>query len=224
MLMQIEGVLTPDELADVRRTLDAAAWGDGRATAGYQSGRVKHNLQLPENSPEARRLGQVVTTALGRNPLFHAVALPHRVYPPLFSRYEAGMAFGNHVDNAIRGHDPLRLRTDLSATLFLSDPGDYDGGELVIDDVAGSQQAKLAAGDMVLYPSTTVHRVETVTRGVRQVAFLWLQSLVRDPGRRALLVELDVAINRLNQRIPEAPELVLLTGCYQNLLRMWAEL
>jgi PKHD-type hydroxylase len=226
MLVQIPDVLTPAQVADARRMLDQAEWIDGRVTAGHQSARTKHNLQLPEGHPVAEQIGDVILTALQRHPLFVAAALPLRVFPPLFNRYEGGQSFDNHVDNAVRqiagtGH---RIRTDLSATLFLSAPEDYDGGELLVEDTYGVHSVKLPAGHLVLYPSTSLHRVQPVTRGARVASFFWIQSMVRDDGERTLLFDLDVAIQRVSQDIPDHPSAVQLTNVYHNLLRRWAEM
>ena len=226
MLLHIENVLSAEELARLHGLLAAADFVDGRVTAGYQSAQVKNNLQIPEHSPLARELGDIVLAALERCPQFSSAALPRRIYTPLFNCYADGMSFGNHVDNAIRGYsDPIR--TDLSVTLFLSDPSDYDGGELVIDDTYGSHQVKLPAGDLVLYPSSSLHRVTPVTRGARLACFFWIQSMIRDAGRRALLYDMDRSIQGLHGYLGESrgnPELLTLTGCYHNLLRQWAEL
>jgi PKHD-type hydroxylase len=226
MLLRIPRVLSPDELAHVRERLAKAAWVDGRVTAGPQSAKVKENLQLAEDSAEARELGAIVLTALERNPLFIAGALPRSVFPPLFNRYEPGMGFGAHVDNAIRQvpGTPHRLRTDISATLFLSAPEDYDGGELVVEDTFGVQSVKLPAGDMVLYPATSLHRVAPVTRGAREASFFWIQSLVKEDSERTLLFELDRAIAELTQTVPDSPALVRLTATYHNLVRKWTGL
>jgi PKHD-type hydroxylase len=225
MLVHIPDVLTAEQVAEARRQLDAADWVEGRVTAGYQSARVKHNVQLPEGHPVAEEVGDMVLTALQRNPLFLAAALPLRVFP-LFNRYEGGQSFGSHVDNAIRqisgsGH---RLRTDLSATLFLSAPEEYDGGELLVEDTYGVHSVKLPAGHLVLYPSTSLHRVQPVTRGARMASFFWIQSMIRDDGARTLLFDLDMAIQRLNQDSPDHPVSVPLAGVYHNLLRRWAEM
>lgn len=225
MLLTIPEVLAPAQAAGLARELTAAAWGDGRVTAGYQSARAKHNRQLPENEPLARELGGQVLAALGRSLLFQSAALPAHIFPPLFNRYDSGHGFGTHVDNAIR---PLpggagRIRTDLSATLFLSPPEDYDGGELVIDDTFGAQRIKLPAGHLVLYPASSLHQVRTVTRGTRLAAFFWVQSLVRDDAARTLLFDLDMAIQRLRADVgDDHAALVSLTGVYHNLLRRWA--
>jgi len=226
MLIQIPDLLTSDQVADARRRLDTADWIDGRVTAGHQSARVKYNQQLPEGHPLTEELGDVVLTALQRSPLFLASALPLRVFPPLFSRYEGGQAFGNHVDNAIRqrsgtGH---RIRTDLSATLFLSAPHEYDGGELVVEDTYGVHAVKLPAGHLVLYPSSSLHHVSPITRGARVASFFWIQSMIRQDADRTLLFDLDTAIQRLNRDAPDHPAAVQLTGVYHNLLRRWAEL
>lgn len=225
MLLRIPSVLGAGQVAKFRARLDAARWVDGNATSGHQSAKAKANEQLPEASVEARELGEEVLQALSRSALFFSAALPRQVFPPLFNRYREGMTFGNHVDTAIRSHAslPVRIRTDLSATLFLSAPGDYDGGELLIEDTYGAQQVKLDAGDMVLYPATSLHRVAPVTRGTRVASFFWIQSMVRDDAQRTLLFDLDMAIIRLTQEAPRSEALVPLTGTYHNLLRMWAE-
>jgi PKHD-type hydroxylase len=227
MLLQIPQVLTSGQVAQCRDRLANAAWADGRITAGYQSGKAKDNAQLPENDPVARELGALVLDALARNTTFFSAALPQRIYPPLFNRYGGGQSFGFHVDNAIRydrsrgGADPIR--TDLSATLFLSSPEEYDGGELVIEDTYGMQRVKLAAGDLVLYPGTSLHQVTPVTRGERIASFFWIQSLLREDAQRRLMFELDVSIRRLTQDVPDHPALVQLTGIYHNLLRRWSD-
>ncbi len=226
MLLHIPDLLTAEQVADARQKLDGADWVDGRVTAGHQSARVKHNLQLGESHPLAEQIGDVILTALQRHQLFIAAALPLRIFPPLFNRYEGGQSFGNHVDNAIRqisdtGH---RIRTDLSATVFLSAPEEYDGGELLIDDIYGAHAIKLPAGHMVLYPATSLHHVRPVTRGARIACFFWIQSMVRDDGERTLLFDLDASIRRLNQDMPDHPSALQLTGVYHNLLRRWAEL
>jgi len=225
MMVHIPQVLSPDEVARCRAVMEAAAWEDGRVTAGPQSAKVKHNLQLPETSGEARELGDMVVRALGRNPLFVSAVLPKQVFPPLFNRYDAGMTFGAHVDNAIRGYldTSLRVRTDVSATLFISAPQDYDGGELVVEDTYGAHKVKLPAGDMIVYPGTSLHNVTPITRGSRIASFFWTQSLIRDDGRRALLFDLDMSIRRLAADHPEHGSVVSLTSVYHNLLRQWAE-
>lgn len=227
MLLPIPQVLGAEQVAYFRDRLAHGAWTDGRVTAGYQSAQAKDNAQLPENDPVARELGGMVLEALARSATFFSAALPQRIYPPLFNRYSGGQSFGFHVDNAIRydrsqgGAEPVR--TDLSATLFLNPPEDYDGGELVIEDTYGLQRVKLQAGDMVLYPGTSLHRVTPVTRGERLASFFWIQSLLREDAQRRLMFELDTSIRRLTQDVPEHPALVQLTGVYHNLLRRWAD-
>jgi PKHD-type hydroxylase len=225
MMVHVPNVLAPEQVARCRAVMQQAAWVDGRVTAGPQSAQVKHNLQLPETAPEARELGDMVMDALGRNTLFVAAVLPKQVFPPLFNRYDAGMTFGAHVDNAIRGYldTPLRVRTDVSATLFISAPEDYDGGELVVEDTYGTHQVKLPAGDMIVYPGTSLHNVTPITRGSRIASFFWTQSLIRDDMRRGLLFDLDMSIRRLSTDHPEHPCVVSLTSTYHNLLRQWAE-
>jgi PKHD-type hydroxylase len=225
VLVHVPGVLTPEELRTCRRVLEGAPWGDGRVTAGHQSVKVKRNLQLPEECAQARELGQLILRALERSALFTSAALPQRVFPPLFNRYDASMEFGVHVDNAIRpiAGTPLRLRTDVSATLFLSDPESYDGGELVVEDTYGGHAVKLPAGDLIVYAASSLHHVSRVTRGVRLASFFWVQSMVRDDGQRAVLFDLDAAIVRLNAEAPASASLPMLTGVYHNLLRRWAE-
>jgi PKHD-type hydroxylase len=227
MLVQVPKVLDDAQLQRLRQSLAGAgdAWVDGRATAGHQGAHVKRNLQIAEDSPLARELGGVILAALEKNPLFISAALPNRVYPPMFNRYEGGMQFGSHVDGAVRlvPGTGIKLRTDLSATLFVSAPQDYDGGELLIEDSSGVQKVKLPAGDMLLYPATSLHRVTPVTRGARLASFFWVQSMVRDDAQRALLFDLDMAIVRLTREKAGDEALVALTGCYHNLLRMWTE-
>jgi PKHD-type hydroxylase len=225
MLLQIPDVLSAEQVAHARRRLDEAEWVDGRVTAGHQSKQVKDNQQLLENHPVARELGDMIGDSLSRNPLFLAAALPLRVFPPLFNRYQGGQSFGNHVDNAIRqASGGARLRTDLSATLFLAEPSEYDGGELLVEDTYGVHSVKLPAGDLVLYPSTSLHNVQPVTKGARIASFFWIQSMVRDDGKRTLLFDLDNAIRRVSGEIPESPAPVQLTAVYHNLLRRWAEM
>ena len=225
MLVTVPDVLTPDQLVAARERLANAQWVDGRVTAGHQSSRVKHNRQLPEDHPASRELGEMILVALRRNPLFISAALPLRIFPPLFNQYEGGQSFGSHVDNAIRQipGTSFRIRTDLSATLFLSHPDEYDGGELAVEDTYGVHTVKLPAGQMVLYPSTSLHHVRPVTRGARIASFFWIQSLVRDDGERTLLFDLDTAIQRLTAVVPDHPAAVQLTGVYHNLVRRWAE-
>jgi PKHD-type hydroxylase len=226
MLLQIPNVLAPAQVERGRRLLEEADWVDGRVTAGHQSAKAKNNLQVPESHPAARELGESIVSSLERNPLFLAAALPFRVFPPLFNRYEGGQSFGNHVDNAIRQvpGTPHRIRTDLSATLFFTGPEEYDGGELVVEDHFGVHQVKLPAGHMVLYPASSLHHVRPVTRGVRLAAFFWIQSLVRDDSERTLLFDLDRAVQSLGSDRPDHPAVLELTNVYHNLLRRWSEL
>lgn len=224
MLVHIEGVLTPEQVAQCRKALAQAAWVDGKVTAGEQSAKAKHNLQIPEDSPLAQGLGDLILGALGRNPAFVSAALPLRVYPPLFNRYDAGMTFGTHVDNAIRFAGPVRFRTDLSATLFLTDPAEYEGGELIVEDAYGEHAVKLPAGDMILYPASSLHRVAPITRGSRWASFFWAQSMVRSDEQRTLLWNLDNAIQALSVKVGQTdPEVIGLAGTYNNLLRMWSD-
>jgi PKHD-type hydroxylase len=226
MLLTIPDVLTSQQVLTARKLLETADWVDGKVTAGPQSARAKRNQQLSEGSDAAETLGDMILTALQRNALFVSAALPLRVFPPLFNRYSGGHAFGNHIDNAIRqiagtGH---RIRTDLSATLFLAEPDEYEGGELVVEDTYGVHKVKLPAGDMVLYPASSLHSVTPVTDGARVASFFWIQSMIRDDGRRTLLFDLDVAIQQLSRDVPIHPSVVQLTGVYHNLLRQWAEM
>jgi PKHD-type hydroxylase len=221
MILHLPNVLNAAQLQAANERLRACEWVDGRITAGRQGTQVKDNRQVPERSAVARELGDIILAALETNPLFISAALPNRVYPPAFNRYESGMQFGSHVDNAVRLHpDGSKLRTDLSATLFLSDPADYDGGDLQIEDVFGLQQVKLPAGDLVLYPASSLHRVTPVTRGARVASFFWIESMVRDDAQRTLLFDLDRAIQTLSAA--EQASRLQLTNCYHNLLRMWA--
>ena len=225
MLLHIPGLFTREEVQRIRQALEQADWADGKATAGYQSAKAKHNLQLPEAHPLAKEIGSAMIERLWSTPRFMSAALPFKVFPPLVNCYREGGSFGFHIDNAIRqprgSHE--RVRTDLSSTLFFSDPDEYDGGELEIQDTYGLQQVKLAAGDMVLYPGTSLHRVNPVTRGARYAAFFWTQSMVREDSQRALLFEMDNAIQQLTVDVPDHPSLIQLTGTYHNLLRRWAE-
>lgn len=225
MLIQIPDVLTGEQVANARRLLDSANWIDGRVTAGHQSSTVKDNVQIAEGDPVAQQVGGMILAALQHNPLFITAALPRHVFPPLFNRYSGGQSFGSHVDNSIRTVPGTahRIRTDLSATLFFSSPGEYDGGELVIEDTYGVHTVRLPAGSMVLYPSTSLHHVRPVTRGARISSFFWIQSMVRDDGDRTLLFDLDASIRTLNELLPGNPAAVSLTGVYHNLLRKWAE-
>lgn len=226
MLITIPEVLNSTELAEARTALDAAEWVDGKVTAGYQAQSVKENLQLREGSPVALKLGEVVLAALARNSLFMSAALPLRVFPPMFNRYTGGGHFGTHVDTAIRAMASTgqRIRTDLSATLFLSAPEEYEGGELLVEDTYGVHSVKLAAGHMILYPASSLHRVTPVTRGARIASFFWIQSMIRDDGDRTLLFDLDSAIQSLAKESPGNSVGVKLTGVYHNLLRRWAEM
>ncbi len=225
MLLQIPDVLTTDEVARCRERLSSAQWVDGLITAGHQSARAKRNMQLAENHPAAVELGALVVEALERSPLFMSAALPLKVFPPLFNRYEGGQAFGNHVDNAIRqvARTSHRVRTDLSATLFLSSPEEYEGGELVVEDTYGVHSVKLAAGHLILYPASSLHLVRPVTRGTRLASFFWIQSMVRDDGERTLLFDLDTAIQGISRDAPDHASVIQLTGVYHNLLRRWAD-
>lgn len=225
MLLQIPGVLSAEQVKQFRARMDAAAWVDGNVTSGHQSAKAKYNEQLPEEGAEARELGEVILSALSRSALFFSAALPKQVFPPLFNRYREGMTFGSHVDGAIRTHGPTRtrIRTDLSATLFLAAPEEYDGGELLVEDNYGTHSVKLPAGHLVLYPSTSLHRVSPITRGARVASFFWIQSMVRDDAQRTLLFDMDMAILRLARERAGDPALVSLTGVYHNLLRMWSE-
>jgi len=239
MLIEIPQVLTEGQVREYRARLEAADWVDGRITAGAQSALAKDNMQLPEHHPVAREIGAAITAALQRHPLFVAAALPKTIFPPLFNRYSGGQSFGTHVDNAIRQIPGASqsIRTDLSATLFFADPEEYEGGELVVEDTYGMQEVKLRAGNMVLYPSTSLHHVRPVTRGARLCSFFWIQSMVREDSRRSLLFDLDMAIQQLNKNIADLPQAVpesevarhfgvsvQLTGVYHNLIRQWAEL
>jgi PKHD-type hydroxylase len=223
MLLAIPDVFTKDQTRELRALLDSAEWTDGRVTAGHQSAMTKQNSQIPEGHPIALKVGDIILKSLGANPLFRSAALPLRVFPPLFNRYAGGQTFGTHVDNAIRTHaaSGQRIRTDLSCTLFFSEPDEYDGGDLVVEDTYGSKSVKLPAGSMVLYPSTSLHHVTPVTRGARVSSFFWLQSMIRSDEHRALLFDLDNSIQMLE---PGSAPAVKLTGVYHNLLRQWAEM
>ena len=227
MLITVKSVLSPDEVAHFREVLTNTRWVDGNITSGVQAAQAKYNLQVPEDAPEARALGETILLKLGSNAEFNAAALPLRVYPPLFSRYDTGMGFAAHVDNAIRYIPSARqrVRTDVSSTLFLSDPGDYDGGELLIEDAYGEQSVKLDAGDMVLYPADSLHRVAPITRGSRWAAFFWTQSMVREDSDRALLYRMDKSITLAREVLGDKHPAVLgLTSTFHNLLRKWADL
>jgi PKHD-type hydroxylase len=225
MMLHVPQVLTKEQVAEVRRRLDAADWVDGRATVGPQGAQVKQNRQLPELSPVGQELAAFILKTLDRQPLYFSAALPLRTVPPLFNRYEGGEHYGLHVDGAVRAvpGTSLRLRTDVSCTLFLCEPEDYDGGELVVVDTYGTHEVKLAAGDLIVYPSSSLHRVEPVTRGTRTCAFFWVQSMVRDDWQRSMLYELDRNIQSLRQRVGDCEEVLGLTGHYHNLLRQWSD-
>ena len=225
MLLTIPDVLTPEQVQFVRQKLASAEWVDGRVTAGHQSFLAKDNLQIPEGNPIAQEIGEIILQALGQNLLFISAALPMKVFPPLFNSYSGGQSFGTHVDNAIRHVKGTshRVRSDLSATLFFSAPEEYDGGELVIEDTYGIHTVKLPLGHMVLYPSSSLHRVRPVTRGARVSSFFWVQSMIRDDGARTLLFDLDNVTQRISAEQPNSPSSVKLTGIYHNLLRRWSE-
>lgn len=225
MLLTLPEVLSAEEVLRARHHLEEAAWTDGRITAGHQSALVKRNLQLPDSDPAARELGELILARLESHPLFLSAALPKAVFPPLFNRYAEGMGFGNHVDNAVRQvpGSPIRIRTDLSATLFLSDPDSYEGGQLIVEDTYGVHEVKLPAGSMVLYPASSLHRVAPVTKGERVASFFWIQSMVRHDAQRTLLFDLDQSIQQVREGDSDHPSLVQLTACYHNLLRMWGE-
>jgi len=225
MLLTIPDVFSPEQVTQIRQQLDAAEWVDGRVTAGHQSSLAKDNMQIPEGHPVAKEIGELILQTLGQNMLFISAALPARVFPPLFNRYAGGQSFGTHVDNAIRHLKGTshRVRSDLSATLFFSNPEEYDGGELIIEDTYGIHSVKLPAGHMVLYPSSSLHNVRPVTRGARVSSFFWIQSMVRDDSARTILFDLDNVNQRIAAGDPNSPNAVKLTGIYHNLLRRWAE-
>lgn len=225
MLLRVPQVLNTDELAQVRALLAEADWTDGKVTAGTQSAKVKRNIQLPEASELAEQARQIVLKALSRNALFFSAALPKKIYPPLFNQYKNGMDFGAHIDNAVRTHaiTGMHVRTDISCTLFLENPDNYEGGELVIEDTYGQQAVKLPAGDMVLYPGTSLHHVRPVTSGARLACFFWVQSMVRDDAQRTLLFDMDAAIATLREQVGDNAAVIRLTGNYHNLIRMWAD-
>lgn len=230
MLVTIPDLLTKEQVSEAKTLLEAAEWIDGRATAGYQAAKTKDNQQIPEGHPATKQVGETILRALGQNPLFMSAALPLRIYPPMFNRYSGGQNFGTHVDGAIRQFpgSPVRIRTDLSATLFFEEPENYDGGELCVEDTYGVHRVKLPAGSLVLYPSTSLHHVTPVTRGARLCSFFWLQSMIRDDGQRSLLFDLDLGIQKLGGELSgnEAAEKIAVqfTGVYHNLLRQWAEM
>ena len=224
MMLHIPEVLTPDQVLKIREKLDATAWVDGRNTVGAQGAQVKKNRQLDEHSPVGKEIASAILAVLVKNPMFVSAALPLRYVPPLFNRYEGGEHYGFHVDGSIRSipGSGQSLRTDLSCTLFLCDPEEYDGGELIVSDTYGEHEVKLPAGDMILYPSSSLHKVEPVTRGARICSFFWVQSMVPDDGKRTMLYELDQNIQRLREQIGDTSEVLGLTGHYHNLLRQWA--
>ncbi len=225
MMLHVPGILSAQQVADIRKQLDTSDWIDGRASVGSQGAKVKQNRQLAEGSPLALQLGRGIVSMLQRSPLFFSAALPHRILPPFFNSYEGGEHYGFHVDGAIRtaADSGQTVRTDLSATLFLCEPEDYDGGELVVADTYGEHEVKLPAGDLILYPSTSLHQVLPVTRGARVCSFFWIQSMIRDDWKRAMLFEMDQNIQKLRSQLGETPETVSLTGQYHNLLRLWSE-
>jgi len=227
MLLHIPHILSRDEVAHLRQTLNTADWTDGRETVGIQGAQVKHNEQLPDASPQKEQLGRIILEALERSPLYFAAALPRRTLPPRFNRYRGGGEYGFHVDGSVMlqgsGADRSYVRSDISCTLFLSEPDDYDGGELIISDTYGEHEVKLPAGDMVIYPSSSLHKVEPVTRGARLASFFWVQSMIRDDARRRLLLDMDSSIERLRRGSADPTATLQLTGVYHNLLRLWAE-
>ncbi|MEO9944661.1 Fe2+-dependent dioxygenase [Paraglaciecola sp.] len=225
MLIKVANVLSQEQVRQAKGIMLDADWTDGNVTAGYQSSQAKNNLQLPEDSEAARQLGDMILLALSKSNVFMSAALPNKIFPPLFNCYQGGQSFGTHVDNAIRQvpGTPVKVRTDISMTLFISEPDEYEGGELVIEDTYGSQSVKFAAGDMVLYPSTSLHHVTPVTKGRRLASFFWLQSMIASDEKRRILFDMDTAIQGLRQSIHDSPEIVQLTGVYHNLLRQWAQ-
>ena len=225
MLIQIPNVLTAEQVESCRKLLDAGNWIDGNVTAGHQSRLRKDNMQLAEEDPSAVKMGDLILAALEQDSLFVSAALPRRIFPPLFNRYSGGQNFGTHVDNAIRQvkGTEYRVRTDLSATLFFSNPDEYEGGELVVEDNYGVQRVKLDAGSMILYPASSLHHVTPVATGTRLASFFWIQSMIRDDGERTLLFDLDSSIQRIAAEAPDHQTVIQLTGVYHNLLRRWAD-
>lgn len=222
MLVRVPAILNAEQVAHMRGVLEKSDWTDGKVTAGPLAQKAKNNLQVPDSAPAVRALGEIVQTALGKSDVFTAAALPQRISPPQFNRYDVGMTYGNHVDNPLR-QGPVRMRTDLSATLFLTDPQEYDGGELVVLDTYGYHAVKLAPGDLILYSATSRHRVQPVTRGSRWSCFFWIQSMVRDESARTMLFEMDGAIQSVTRKLPDSEEALTLTAVYHNLFRRWAE-
>lgn len=225
MMLRIPALLSPEEVRECRQALESAQWQDGRATAGHLAAKVKANLQLPIDSPLAAKMGQLILDKLGHNPLYLSAALPLRVLPPRFNRYEGGGTYGNHIDNAlfVIPGTAIKVRSDISTTVFFSDPDEYEGGELIVEDSFGHQSVKLAAGDAIVYPGTSLHRVNPVTKGTRYASFFWTQSLVRSETQRHLLFDLDQSIQQLTLDHPDHPKISALSGTYHNLLRMWSE-
>ena len=225
MMLRIPALLSPEEVRECRQAMEAAEWQDGRTTAGHLAAKVKSNLQLPIDSPLAQKMGQLILDKLCQNPLYLSAALPLRVLPPRFNRYECVGTYGNHIDNAlfVIPGTAIKVRTDVSTTVFFSDPDEYEGGELIVEDTFGHQSVKLAAGDAILYPGTSLHRVNPVTRGTRYASFFWTQSLVKSDEQRRLLFDLDQSIQQLTMDCPDHPRLSALSGTYHNLLRMWSE-
>ncbi|HEY8585394.1 MAG TPA: Fe2+-dependent dioxygenase [Rhodanobacter sp.] len=224
MLLHIPHILDQAQVAQLRSALDGADWSDGRETVGAQGALVKRNQQLPDRSPLRQQLGDVVLAALAKNALYHAAVLPRRILPPRFNRYQGGGQYGFHIDGAVMALDAAtQLRSDVSCTLFLSEPDEYDGGELIVSDTYGEHEVKLPAGDLIIYPSSSLHRVTPVSRGARVASFFWVQSLIRDDSRRRLLFELDTSIQQLTRTAADAAAVLQLTGVYHNLLRQWAE-
>ena len=225
MLLHVPNVLNAEELDQLRKLMAQADWTDGKVTAGTQSAQVKRNIQLPETTADAEAARLIVLKALNRNALFFSAALPKKIYPPLFNQYRDGMDFGAHIDNAVRTHavSGVHVRTDISCTLFIADPDSYEGGELVVEDTYGHQMVKLPAGDMVLYPGTSLHHVRPVTKGARLASFFWVQSMIREDAQRTLLFDMDAAIVTLRQQVGDNAAVIRLTGNYHNLIRMWAD-
>ena len=225
MMLRIPALLSPGEVRECRQAMEATDWQDGKLTAGHLAAQVKSNLQLPIDSPLAQKMGNLILDKLGKNPLYLSAALPVRVLPPRFNRYEGGGTYGNHIDNAlfVIPGTAIKVRTDVSTTVFLSEPEEYEGGELIVEDTFGHQSIKLAAGDAIIYPGTSLHRVNPVTQGTRYASFFWTQSLVKSDEQRRMLFDLDQSIQQLTMDCPDHPKLSALSGTYHNLLRMWSE-